>query len=510
MVLYAPPQSKMHVRAKPGYPAVMVNNHIAGQSRPSLSGDTLVLHDPATGVPRGTVAASGPADIDLAVQAARSAFPAWSAMSITARGERMLALANLVDRDAEQLAHAECVDTGKPISTCRQVDIPRAAANLRYFAHAAAHVSGQWHQYDGAGVQGARPAINLTLRRARGVAGLISPWNLPLYLLTWKIAPALITGNTAVCKPSEVTPTTASMLAALAIEAGLPAGVLNVVHGAGAAAGGALVEHAQVPAISFTGSTAVGRWIGARGGAMLKRISLELGGKNPLIVFEDADVDAAAEIACRASFSNQGQICLCASRIIVHESVREKFLARLVELAGALRPGDPLDGATRYGAVSSAAHLAKIEAAVGKARELGGRVLVGGRRPSASELPARCASGWFYMPTIVDGLNASCEVEQQEIFGPVVSVQSFTDEARAIELANGTSYGLAAVVLTQNLARAHRAAAQLDAGIVWVNCWMVRDLRTPFGGAKESGVGREGGIDALNFFTEPTNVCISM
>lgn len=472
----------------------------------ATSGGTLPVYEAATGAEHGRVVDSTPEDVSAAVRAASRAFPGWSATSAAERSRVLLKLADLVERDLDLLAEAESRDTGKPISVSRAVDIPRSAANLRYFATAILHASGECHDFDGGGVPGGVAALNYTLRRPRGVAGCISPWNLPLYLFTWKIAPALATGNTVVGKPSEITPTTASMLAELSIEAGLPAGVLNVVHGAGARAGAAIVEHPEVPTITFTGSTGVGRWIGETCGRMLKRCSLELGGKNAFVVFEDADVEASAALAARAAFSNQGQICLCGSRLLVHESVADRVISRVVEAARGLVVGDPMDARTNFGAITSRAQWEKIAGMVEEARASGGRVLTGGRRPG--ELPARCREGWFYEPTVIEGLDPACRVEREEIFGPVVTVQRFRDEEAAVKLANATAYGLSATICTRDVSRAHRVASRLEAGVVWVNCWMVRDLRTPFGGMKESGVGREGGLEAIRFFTEPKNVCV--
>ncbi len=487
-----------------------LHNFIGGRHVPPSTGAWIDKHDPASGHLLARVPRSSEADVNAAVDAANQAFPAWAALSASARAAHLLRLADLIDAQTAELAQAESRDTGKPITLARSVDIPRSAANLRYFAHAVQHAPGEMHEYDGAGVQGSRPAINLTLRRPRGVAGLITPWNLPLYLLTWKIAPALATGNTVVAKPSEVTPSTAAMLGCLAEQAGLPPGVLNLVHGLGPEAGGALVTHPQVPAVSFTGSTAVGRWIGQHAGGMLKRVSLELGGKNPFVIFADADLPAAAATAVRAAFTNQGQICLCGSRLLVHESVADQVIAEIVRLAGNLTIGDPLDPATQFGALTSTPHFQKVAGLVNLARELGGRILCGGSPIPPDRLPPRCAAGCFYPPTVITGLDPSCRVEQEEIFGPVLTVQRFSTEEQALALANGTPYGLAATIFTGDVTRAHRFASQVQAGIVWVNCWMTRDLRTPFGGAKASGVGREGGSEALRFFTEPKNVCIGL
>ncbi len=488
-----------------------LTNHIAGKDADPNSGRYLDIVEPATGLVYGRVPDSGPEDVEAAARAAQAAFPAWSATTAAERSRLLMRLADLIERDLEPLAAAESKDNGKPIQVARSLDIPRSAVNFRFFATAILHSAGEFHDYVGGGAAGPVPTMNYTLRNARGVAGCISPWNLPLYLFTWKLAPALAAGCTVVGKPSEVTPVTAWMLGKLAKEAGLPDGVLNIVQGGGKA-GSAIVEHPAVTTVTFTGSTAVGKWIGAKAGDMLKRVSLELGGKNPFVVFEDADLDTpgagAIDTAARAAFSNQGQICLCGSRLLVHERVYDRVVSGVVERAKALRVGDPSDASTQFGSLVSRAHFDKVAGMVEEAKRAGGTVLTGGAPVPHGQLPERCRGGYFYPPTVIAGLDASCRAVREEIFGPVVTVQKFRDEAEAIALANGTEYGLAASVFTQDVSRAHRVAAAVQSGVVWVNCWMVRDLRTPFGGMKHSGVGREGGNEALRFFTEAKNVCV--
>lgn len=484
--------------ASEGAPRIL--NLIGGQSRPAATGQWLPVYEPATGQVYTQVADSQDADVHEAVMAAEGAFVAWSAMPATERARHLDRLAGILEENSEAFAHAESRDTGKPLSLARQVDIPRAIANLRFFAHAATQFSSESHAMEGRG-------FNYTLRQPLGPVACISPWNLPLYLLTWKIAPALAAGNTVVAKPSEVTPYTAWLLGRLTLEAGWPAGVLNIIHGSGNACGQPLVRHPHVQAVSFTGSTRTGAAI-ARGVAdQFKKLSLELGGKNPFIVFQDADFDQAVDCAVRAAFSNQGQICLCGSRFLIERGCYAAFRDALVARARALRPGDPVLPETQFGALSSRAHFEKVLDHITLAQQEGGTLLCGGR---AAQVPGRCTTGWFMEPTLIEGLPERCRTNQEEIFGPVASITPFDDFEHAVQLANATAYGLSASVWTQNLTTAHRLAARIDAGMVWINTWMMRDLRTPFGGTKQSGLGREGGWEAMRFFTQPKNVCVAL
>ena len=476
-----------------------IPNFVGGAHVEPASGEWLDNVEPATGRVLSQVADSRAADVERAVAAAREASEPWADLPAAERSRLLLDIAARIEADADSFARAESLDTGKPIRFARTVDIPRAVSNFRFFATAILHWSSESHATD-------HEALNYTLRRPRGVAGLISPWNLPLYLLSWKIAPALATGNTAVAKPSELTPTTAWLLGRAAERAGLPAGVLNIVHGRGATAGAALVAHPEVETISFTGGTATGREIARASAGQFKKLALEMGGKNPTIVFADAPMPEALETSLRAAFSNQGQICLCGSRILIERPAYDDFVERFVEAASRLRVGDPLEETTEQGALVSRAHLDKVQGYVALAREEGGRIRCGGAPPA--KLPARCAGGYFLEPTVITDLAPGCRVNQEEIFGPVVTLLPFDGEREALEIANGTPYGLAATLWTGSLARAHRLAERLQAGTVWINCWMLRDLRVPFGGMKASGLGREGGEEALRFFTEPKNVCL--
>ncbi len=476
-----------------------LRNYVGGRNQPSRSGRWFDVYEPATGEVYARAPESDASDVQQAVEAARSAFPGWRELPGAERAAWLNRIADLIERDFDDFARAESQDTGKPLSLARSLDIPRAIANLRFFAGAATQFASEAHAMEVG-------AINYTLRQPHGVVAGISPWNLPLYLLTWKIAPALAAGNCVIAKPSEVTPLTAALLADRCIEAQLPDGVLNVLNGAGREVGQAIVAHQEVRAISFTGGTATGRAIAAAGAPQFKKLALELGGKNPTLVFGDCDFERAVEGAVRAAFANQGEICLCGSRVLIEHTIYARFREAFVERVKRLRLGDPMDSDTDQGAIVSEVHLQKVAAAVEQARSDGGQILCGGKRVTVDT--ARCRKGWFHEPTVIDGLKPECAANQEEIFGPVATLQSFGDENDALHIANGTPYGLAASIWSRDIERCHRVAAHLESGLVWVNTWMLRDLRTPMGGVKHSGLGREGGFEAMRFFTEPRNVCV--
>lgn len=478
-----------------------IKNYVGGQLLPAAGGQWIDDYEPATGQVYAHIPDSDAQDVEAAVRAARAAYPAWSGMSIEDRAAILLRIADLIDARLEAFARAESIDNGKPLALARRMDIPRGSANFRYFGHAITQFHSETYDMGASG-------FNYVLRRPIGTVGCISPWNLPLYLFTWKIAPALAAGNTVVAKPSEITPMTAYLLAQVCIEAGLPAGVLNIVNGYGGRAGASIVGHPEIPAISFTGGTATGKAISSVAAPMFKKLSLELGGKNPTVVFADCDYEAALASVLRSSFTNQGQICLCGSRLYVERPIYDRFVADLTARVKALRIGDPLDEATEIGAIVSKEQFDKDRYYIQLAQEEGGELLCGGDIAPAPN--ARCANGWFLQPTLISGLAPSCRTNQEEIFGPVVTVTPFDGDAEALLLANGTTYGLSASIHTTNLQRAHRIGAGLETGIVWVNSWLVRDLRTPFGGMKASGVGREGGMEALHFFTEAKNIFIQL
>ncbi len=477
-----------------------IQNYIGGLLCEPQSGNYLDNYNPATGAVYSLIPDSDKSDVDKAVVAAQTAFPAWAALSSEKRMGYLMAIADKIEDNLEYLALAESKDNGKPLWLSKAVDIPRAASNFRFYATAIMH--DKTDCFDMGEV-----AINYTTRKPIGVAGCISPWNLPLYLFTWKIAPALATGNCVVAKPSEVTPMTAYLLSKICMEVGLPAGVLNIVHGLGHKVGASITEHSDIPVISFTGGTSTGQQIARVAAPMFKKMSLELGGKNPNIIFADCDFEDALSTTKRSSFANQGQICLCGSRIFIERPIYEKFRDAFVAQTEKMVVGHPLDEKAKLGAVVSKDHMEKVLSYVELAKEEGGTVLVGGKRVI---LDGEYANGYYLEPTIIEGLPYNCRTNQEEIFGPVVTLMPFDTEKEVLGYANSTKYGLSSTVWTSNLKRAHRMAGNLDSGIVWVNTWLLRDLRTPFGGVKQSGVGREGGFEALHFFTEPKNVCIKL
>ena len=474
-----------------------LQNYINGEMVSPASGGYFDNFEPATGKVYSLIPDSDVTDVNAATAAAKAAFPIWSKMSIENRSAILLRIAELIGENLDDLAAAESRDNGKPVKLARTVDIPRAQSNFHFYGTGILHFASESHSMGNL-------AINYTLRQPIGVAGCISPWNLPLYLLSWKIAPALAAGNTVVAKPSEVTPYTAYLLSKICIEAGLPKGVLNIVHGSGPKPGAAIIEHDDIPMISFTGGTATGEWIARTAAPKFKKLSLELGGKNPNIIFADCDFEEMMKTTLRSSFANQGQICLCGSRILVERPLYDKFKTEFVQRVKALKVGDPKQD-VNLGAVVSKPHMEKVLSYVELAKEEGGTVLAGGKR---ANIGGEFSEGYFLEPTVIEGLQCTCRTNQEEIFGPVVTIMPFDTDEEALMMANSTQFGLASSVWTSDLKRAHTIARELHSGIVWINCWLLRDLRTPFGGAKSSGVGREGGFEAFDFFTEPKNVCI--
>ena len=475
-------------------------NYINGELVASISGEYFDNINPATGEVYSLIPDSDSSDVELAVAAARAAFESWSQMPKEKRSGILIHISEMINERLEEFALAESIDNGKPVTQARMVDIPRAVSNFFFYATAALHQSTAAHSME-------NTAINYTLRSPIGIAGCISPWNLPLYLFTWKIAPALASGNCVIAKPSEKTPMTAYMLSEICIKAGLPKGVLNVIHGFGHKAGMAIVSHPEIKAISFTGGTKTGEQIARIAAPMFKKLSLELGGKNPNIIFADCDLDKAVKTSIHSSFSNQGEICLCGSRIFIERPIYERFKKLFVDLTIKLKTGNPMDAGTQMGAIVSKEHYEKIFSYIKLAIDEGGNILTGG---VAVNPGGKNSNGFFIAPTIIEGLAHDCRTNHEEIFGPVVTLMPFDTEEDVLKYANSTAYGLAAILWTQNLSRAHRMAAKIDSGIVWINCWLLRDLRTPFGGMKNSGVGREGGFDALDFFTEEKNICIRL
>ncbi|MFT7629156.1 MAG: aminomuconate-semialdehyde/2-hydroxymuconate-6-semialdehyde dehydrogenase [Mariniblastus sp.] len=473
-------------------------NFINGKYVAPQSDDWIDNINPADGSTTGRIANSNAADVDAAVSAAEKALESWSNSTLEFRSSIMMKIADLIDQNLESLAVAESEDSGKPITRARTIEIPRAASNFRFFASAITQFASESHESVGLN------AINFTLRQPLGVVGCISPWNLPLYLFTWKIAPAIATGNCVVAKPSELTPRTASLLGELCNQAGLPAGVLNIVQGNGGSAGQAMLEHRGIKAISFTGGTATGEHVARTVAPQFKKLSLELGGKNPNIIFADCNYDKALATTVLSSFANQGQICLCGSRIFIEAPLYEQFKHDLVTKTQSLIVGHPAQPETQIGAMISKSHHEKVLGYFDVAQQEGANLLCGG---TVAEVPG-AENGFYLQPTIFEVDSNLGRISQEEIFGPVVTIMPFETELELIELANDVRYGLSATIWTTDLDRTMRLSKKIESGVIWVNTWLMRDLRTPFGGMKNSGVGREGGLEALRFFTEPKNICI--
>ena len=475
-----------------------IQNYINGQFVNPIENNWMENYNPAIGEVYGHIPNSTKEDVEKALEAAEKAFPKWSNTTLEERSEILSKIAYLILEKLDFLAAAESKDNGKPISLAVAIDIPRAAANFQFFANAITQFSSEAHESIGLN------AMNFTLRQPIGVVGCISPWNLPLYLFTWKIAPAIAAGNCVVAKPSEVTPMTAFLLGEICTEAGLPKGVLNIVHGLGKSTGQAILEHPNIKAISFTGGTTTGAHIARVAAPMFKKLSLELGGKNPNIIFADCDYDKMLATTVRSSFANQGQICLCGSRIFIEEKIYEKFKKDFIQKVKQLVVGHPSKSTSDIGALVSKEHLEKIEAYVEIAEKEDGKIVCGGLEVTVPGYE----NGYYFQPTIIEVTDNACRINQEEFFGPIVTIMSFKTDEEALQLANDTKYGLSATLWTNNLNRTMQFSKQLHTGIVWVNTWMLRDLRTPFGGQKDSGVGREGGFEALRFFTESKNICI--
>src|SRR5258706_185144 len=477
-----------------------IKNYINGELTEPAGKNYLDNINPATGEVYSLIPDSDERDVQLAVDAAKAAFPSWSVMPVAERSDILLKISQLIDKNLDRLALAESIDQGKPVWLAKRMDIPRARDNFHFYATGAIHMSTEAHATENS-------SINYTLRQPIGIAGCISPWNLPLYLFTWKIAPALASGNCVIAKPSEITPMTAYLLSELCIEAGLPEGVLNIVHGMGPKAGAAIIQHPKIPAISFTGGTKTGEWIAKTAAPMFKKLSLELGGKNPNMVFADCNFEEAVKTSVTGAFSNQGEICLTGSRIFIEKPLYEKFKDAFLKRVSTLTVDEPLDDNSRMEGIVSKQQMEKVLSSIELAIQAGGKILCGGNQ---LHLSGKLSKGYYIEPTAIEGLPYDCRTNQEEIFGPVVTLMPFEKEEEALKYANSTTYGLAGTIWTENLSRAHRMAAQLQSGIIWINCWLFRDLRTPFGGMNNSGVGREGGFEALKFFTEEKNVCIKL
>jgi len=473
-------------------------NYIDGRLVDPVNKNYIENYSPTNGKVYSLVPNSGKEDVGLAVDAAKKAFASWGSSTKEYRYGWMMKLAEAIKEKADMLVKAESFDNGKPEWLAKSVDIPRSSENFKFFATAILHYDSKSHDMDG-------QAINYTLNQPIGVAGCISPWNLPLYLLTWKIAPAIAAGNTVVAKPSEITPYSAYLFSKICAEIKFPKGVINIVHGYGKPAGSEIVKRSDV--VSFTGGTDTGKKIASMAARQLKKYSLELGGKNPTIICQDANLNLAINSVIKSSFLNQGQICLCGSRIFIEKSIYSKFKKLFLTKTQSLSVGDPRKRSSELGAVVSKEHMEKILSKIKLAVKDGGKIVFGGNRLLLS---GEFSDGYYLEPTIIEGLGHESSINQEEVFGPVVTLTPFESEEELVNMCNSTKYGLSASIFSENISKCHRLAANINSGIIWVNTWLLRDLRIPFGGMKESGVGREGGYYSLDFFTETKNVCIKI
>ena len=482
-----------------------VQHYINGKFMDSSCGEFFDNYNPATAELISKVALGREPEVNAAIAAAKAALTGeWGQMKLNDRIAMMYEIANEIDRRFDDFLEAECLDTGKPYSIARHIDIPRGAANFKVFADTMKSVADEAYRAD---TPDGKKMFNYSIRKPKGVIAVISPWNLPLLLMTWKVGPAMACGNTVVVKPSQVTPTTTSLLGEVMSKVGVPAGVYNVVQGKGSITGNLITAHKDIDAITFTGETTTGEMIMKACANGVKDVSLELGGKNPAIIFADCDMDKAIFETARSVFANSGQVCLGTERVYVQRPIFDEFVNRLKEAGSKLKVGVQDDESVDMGPVVSAAHRDKVLEFYANAKKEGANVILGGGAP---KMEGKLANGFFVEPTIWTGLPETATVVKEEVFGPCCHIAPFDTEEEVIKMANDTKYGLAATIFTENLTRAHSVASQIDAGIVWINSWFLRDLRTPFGGMKGSGIGREGGHHSLEFYTELKNVCIKM
>ena len=476
---------------------IKIKNYINGELFEPSNQEYIDIYNPSIGKVYAKCPSSNKADLDNAIEVAESSFYKWANLKQKDRSDFLFKIADLIENDLDEFAKAESLDNGKPYKLSKSLDIPRSIKNLRFFASIANRLEQESYNKN--------DVISHILRQPLGIVATISPWNLPLYLFTWKIAPALVSGNCVIAKPSEITPYTAYLLSKICIKAELPKGVLNILHGSGEIIGEEIVSHKKIKAISFTGGTNTGKKIARKAAKNLKKVSLEMGGKNPVIIFDDCNYDKMIDSILKSSFLNQGQICLAGSRIYIQETIYDDFKKDFIAKVKNLKIGDPFDDNIDQGAIVSIDHLKKILKYINIAKKEGGIILTGGEIPSMNK---KHASGWYVTPTVIENLSEDSIINQEEIFGPVVTLNTFKNEKEVIKMANNSDYGLASVIWTNNIRRAEKLAEDIESGLVWINCWLERDLRTPFGGIKNSGFGKEGGEYALNFFTEPKNVCI--